>query len=205
MKRFAIVKISALGDVVQSFGVATYIRNLYPDCEIDWFADAPSIELAANHPAISNAQFFNFNHWKKQKDYKGFYSFLKKIRSKHYDYVFDLQGNLKSSILTFCLKASQKVGFGKKSVREWPNLLVTDLKFDFPKFMNKRLQYLNLVSLALENKSYETISNIEPKRSNKIAKKALIMVGSRWKAKQLSFDDWLYIVDLLINQYHLDI
>ena len=189
--KILIVKTSALGDVLQAFCVLSYLRKNHPNCKIHWVIEEKLKALVESHPWIDKAIAID----KKKKS-----SFLQ-VRKEKYDVVFDLQGNTKSAVLTFLAKAKEKIGFGKKTVKELPNLLVTKRKFNPPSSLNIRQQYIHLVSSffkfpqeALISSPFLKISDKEKTEIDKVLleistkeKKLLIAPWSNWENKQLSF------------------
>ncbi|KIX12925.1 lipopolysaccharide heptosyltransferase II [Dethiosulfatarculus sandiegensis] len=113
MKRILIVKLSALGDVVQSLPVAMAIKKHWPDSRLDWLVESPSVGLVQGHPAVDRVLISP--RYLVGKGKNGYIqvvsSFLRRLRRDRYDYVLDLQGLLKSAIFVSLARAEVKVGF----------------------------------------------------------------------------------------------
>lgn len=113
MKRILIVKLSALGDVVQSLPVAMAIKDHWPDAKLDWLVESPSVGLVQGHPAVNHVLISP--RYLVGKGKNGYIqvvsSFLRRLRRHRYDYVLDLQGLLKSAIFVSLVRAEAKVGF----------------------------------------------------------------------------------------------
>lgn len=137
--RFLIVKTSSLGDIVQSLIVLNDLKRRFPQAQIDWAVDASFAPIVAAHPMISRAIPLDLK--KRRNLWQG----LLALRKEKYDAIFDLQGNCKSGIVTFLARGGIKVGYGIKSVREWPNILATHVRFEVSKQQNIRLFYLDLI------------------------------------------------------------
>lgn len=131
-----IVKTSAIGDVIQTFFALEYLQKQFPDAKIDWVAEESIAPLLRAHPMIHRVITIRSKAWAKtlfsKQMWREFFAFFKGLRGTSYDVLFDLQGNGKSALVTLCAKAQEKVGFGRKSVREKCNLLATRRRFDFP-------------------------------------------------------------------------
>src|SRR5262245_34789018 len=134
--RVLIVKTSALGDIIQSFPVLGYLHKHFPSITIDWVVEKSCAELVQSHPLVHQAFCIETKRWLRS-------CFSKKIRSEirafrdqlqktHYDVVFDLQGNIKSGIVVSQVLSKAKVGFGCRSVSEWPNCLFTKTRYNPP-------------------------------------------------------------------------
>ncbi len=50
--KIAIVRLSALGDIIQSAVVLQFIKNFKKDIEIHWFVDEKFEGILKNHPLI---------------------------------------------------------------------------------------------------------------------------------------------------------
>lgn len=132
--KILIVKTSSLGDMIHSFGALDYLRNRFPKAQIDWVAEKPFAELVKAHPQIDQVVVFESKKWGKslfsQETRQQIKSFRKKLRESRYDLLFDLQGNLKSGLIVALARARKKIGFGWKTVAEWPNALFTNRKIN---------------------------------------------------------------------------
>lgn len=122
--RVLIVKLSALGDVVQSLPVAMAIHTQRPDAQVDWLVEKPSAPLLAGHPAL-NRILVSPRHEITQGDgniFTALTGFGRELRSVTYDAVLDLQGLMKSAMLVALCKAERKIGFkgGKEPLAAWP-------------------------------------------------------------------------------------
>lgn len=210
-----IVKTSAIGDIVQSFAVLEYLKEKFSDAQIDWVVSKNNSALVSSHPLVRNAICFDLKAGSIVKS-------IKNLRSRSYDVVFDLQGNSKSGLITLLSKGKNKVGYGPKSVCEWPNLLSTDFQYEIPKKINIRLKYLKLIqSYFLKKASFpikktvlrisdEEKEQIEKILKNKLLKSSdlsqktriLIAPCSKWKNKELPLSiliDFMTLINKELN------
>jgi len=117
--KIAIVKLSALGDIIHSMVALQFIKNHYPDSQIDWIVDEQFESILENNPHISQIHTVAFKKAKKEKSILLIFKELRKIRAlKHYDLVIDAQGLIKSAIVAKMMSSNKTVGFGRKSIRE---------------------------------------------------------------------------------------
>ncbi|MGD2168957.1 MAG: glycosyltransferase family 9 protein [Chlamydiota bacterium] len=201
MKKIVIVKTSSLGDVVQSFPVIPYLKNIFPNSSISWVVTSRLSSIINSHPLIDHTI---------ELSYQG----LKSLRKKKFDYLFDLQGNTKSALVTLLAKASVKVGYGKRSVREWPNLLVTDVKIDISKKQNISNFYVSLVreffkrssSYVTDSKVLLPISKKQKEEIHSLVKNGsplnvMVCPHSKWKNKKLSFQTLSEFLSRLSEKY----
>lgn len=118
-----LVKLSALGDVVQSLPVAMAIRRQNRDVQVDWLVEQPSVGLLTGHPALSRV-LLSPRHAITKGDgelIQEVKDFLKVLREIEYDAVLDLQGLMKSAILVALSRGRRKIGFkgGKEFLSAW--------------------------------------------------------------------------------------
>jgi len=116
--KVAIVKLSAMGDIIHAMVALQYIKKANPNTQIDWIVEERFAQVLENNPHIDNILTVNLKSIKKKKI--TLFSEIKKIKSyskKDYDLVIDAQGLIKSSI-TAKLLGKNIAGFSKNSIRE---------------------------------------------------------------------------------------
>ncbi len=186
MKKILIVKTSALGDIIHAFAVADYLKERFPLASIDWVAEKGGAPIVQANPAIHKTYVIDTKSWRKGRDLNGLRLFIKYLRQTHYDLLIDLQGNLKSGLVTGFSKANQKIGFGRKTVPEWPNTIFTRKRFDPPSGKNIREDYLHLVKSYLDEYSEDGIQKSEGKVEAVRGLPIMVCPGSNWANKTLS-------------------
>ena len=116
--KIAIVKLSALGDIVHAMVALQFIKAAYPQAEIDWIVEQRFAELLANNPEINQVLTVNLKGLKTQKS--GVWGEIEKIKAyahRSYDLVIDAQGLIKSAVVARLL-SKHCAGFDKHSIRE---------------------------------------------------------------------------------------
>ncbi len=160
--KILIVKLSALGDIVQSWGVLDYIKTKFPTAEIDWVVEQENSELIERHPLVSCSIPINTRSIRKnictRNGWKELQKALALLRAKRYDYVFDLQGNIKSSLCVLTANGDNKVGWVQKECAEWPASFAYSMKISMPEVVSSRDRYLGLIK-----KTFGDESDFEPK------------------------------------------
>lgn len=202
--KILVIKTSSLGDIIHAFPAVQTLRQRYPDAEIDWVVEKPFAELVAAHPAVNKALTVNTKKWRSgfwKKEYRQeIAQFVRELRARTYDIVFDFQGNSKSGIITACAKSPIKIGFGFATAAEWPNLLFTNQRYNPPQEQNIREDALFLVQSALDFQERDDsgvtlhiaasendrIQNVLSEYCPEGRKKVLVCPGSQWPNKQLS-------------------
>jgi heptosyltransferase I len=126
--RIAIVKLSALGDIIHAMVALQFIKQHSPDIEIDWIVEERFAGILQHNPDISKILTVNLKALKENK--LAIFQEIKKIRhyaKNHYDLVIDAQGLLKSAI-TARLLGKHVAGFDADSIREKAASWLYDVK-----------------------------------------------------------------------------
>lgn len=125
--KILIIKPSSLGDVVHSLPFLNSVRKCFPQAEIHWIIARELEGLLQGHPMVNKLWIINKDEWKKIKNVKGTISELntlfKKLKREKFDIVVDLQGLLRSGVLTAATSAPVRVGFSE--AREGSKLFYT--------------------------------------------------------------------------------
>jgi len=116
--KLAIVKLSALGDIVHAMVALQFIKAHDSSIEIDWIVEENFAEMLRFNPDIRHILTVNLKALKINK--RAIFSEIKKVRryaANEYDLVIDAQGLLKSA-MTAKFLGSKIAGFDKDSIRE---------------------------------------------------------------------------------------
>jgi len=194
--KYLIVKTSSLGDIIHAFTAAHFLKSREPNCIIDWVAEKSFVDLVKTNSLISRVYPVETKLWRKGKDLNGLKDFWKEVRKTEYDAVFDLQGNSKSALITLFAKSKNKIGFASQTVPEWPNLLVTNKKYNPPNGKNIREDYLFLLQSYFND--FQIYKNASPSSKTSEACRVLVAPGSAWKNKQITEES---LVDFLELHY----
>jgi heptosyltransferase I len=117
--RLAIVKLSALGDIVHAMVVLQFIKKYNQEILIDWFVEESYKELLEFNPDVNKVHLLNIKQAKKKKSMFILNKEFKKIRKlEPYDLVIDMQGLIKSGIISKLIPSKKTVGFDKFSAKE---------------------------------------------------------------------------------------
>ncbi len=121
-KNILLIKLSAMGDVVQTMPLLNKLRHRYPKARIDWLVTPPTDELLRYNPAISNVIEFSRDEWAAPWKLTPFLSsarLIAMLRAAQYDLVLDLQGQLRSAVFAFASGAPVRIGFDKPRADRW--------------------------------------------------------------------------------------
>jgi heptosyltransferase-1 len=149
--RIAIVKLSALGDIVHAMVVLQFIKKFSQEISIDWFVEEQYKGLLVTHPQINKVHLVNLQKAKKKKSILLFLKELDKLRHYDlYDLVIDMQGLIKSAIISKLLPSKQIIGFDKFSTREKFASNFYNKKLNCPYETNVIERNLALIAFALD-------------------------------------------------------
>jgi ADP-heptose:LPS heptosyltransferase len=98
VKRILVIKLAALGDVVQAFPPFAHIRAAHPDAEITLLTTPPYESLAAASPYFDRIETDG-----RPKRLSQTLAMLARLRRARYDRVYDLQTSTRSSAYFYAL------------------------------------------------------------------------------------------------------
>lgn len=114
-RRICLIKPSALGDVAQTLPLLSVLRRRFPGATIDWVINRELAELLAGHPDLHEVIAFD-----RHGSWRDGVGLLQTLRRRRFDLVFDLQGLLRTGVMTFATGAPFRVGL--QTAREGANL-----------------------------------------------------------------------------------
>jgi heptosyltransferase-1 len=133
--RVLIVKTSALGDIVHALPVIDYLRQVEPSVELEWVVEEQFLPLLEHNPHLARLHVVRTRAWRKaplsRNTRRELAHLCAALRERPYDLVFDIQGNLKSGLLTRLSGAGQRIGFTYDVLQEKLNALFTTRKIPF--------------------------------------------------------------------------
>src|SRR5438067_5853865 len=95
-RRIALLKPSALGDIVHSLPVLTALRRRYPEAHITWVVNRSYEPLLRGHPDLDATLAFDRGLVARAplRGLVALLQFLRELRRQRFDLVIDLQGLL---------------------------------------------------------------------------------------------------------------
>lgn len=205
-KKILVIKPSSLGDIVHSLPFLNSLRSGYPKAEIHWVVAKGFEGLLEGHPMIDRIIVINKDMWKHVsqagKTVKEAGQLLKKLREEKYDLVIDLQGLLRSGVITMATRAPVRIGFAeaREGSRLFYNRKITG---------GEEVHAVDRYMKVAESLSCDTDSIIFPfplmKNNLKetrdliasLKEYCIIVPGARWKTKIWRADNFGKIASLL--------
>ncbi len=147
--QIAIIRLSALGDIVNSLFILDFIKSAHPDATIDWITEEAFAPLLREHPLIDNVRTVALKRAKKTRSFAVLKETVAALRSlPPYDCVIDLQGLIKSAVIGK-LTGSPLHGFDRESLREGAAAWLYTSHSHIPYRENAMLRTAKIVSDAL--------------------------------------------------------
>jgi len=115
MTELLIIKPSSLGDIVHGLQVATSLKAQREKLRISWVVREIFAPIVRACEAVDHVYVFE-----RAGGAKGFLRLMKEIRKTKFDYVFDMQGLLRTGLMTSRTDAKRKVG--RTDAREWSGI-----------------------------------------------------------------------------------
>jgi ADP-heptose:LPS heptosyltransferase len=112
MTELLIIKPSSLGDIVQALRVATSLKAQVEGLRISWIVRDLFAPIVRASEAVDHVYVFD-----RGGGTAGFLKLMKEVRRTKFDYVFDLQGLLRTGLMASRARAKHKVG--RSDAREW--------------------------------------------------------------------------------------
>jgi heptosyltransferase-1 len=196
--KLLIIKPSSLGDVVHSLPFLNVVHESFPEAEIHWVISKGLEGLLENNPMVHKLWVINKHQWKEITKIRGtiteWMSLLLFLRDESYDIAVDLQGLLRSGILTAASKAPIRLGF--RDAREGSRLFYTDMvegeRESEVHAVDRYLKVASALGCDVQTVAFpmhvakESQKVMQLKRD--IGEYAVIAPGTRWKTKQWPAD-----------------
>ncbi|MDC1318117.1 lipopolysaccharide heptosyltransferase I [Candidatus Thioglobus sp.] len=211
--KIAIVKLSALGDVVHAMVVLQYIKKYNQAIEVDWIVEESFKELLEFNPDISKVHSVNLKKIKNKKSFFLLCIELRRLRNfGPYDIVIDMQGLIKSAIISRLIPSKLTLGFDKSSARERLASIFYNKAFKYGYDENVIERNFELVKFALDFPFtleeldyklpflYSGHKYSNPSLSN-IKKNIILIPGASFSSKRYPVESFAKFTNLLDANY----
>jgi lipopolysaccharide heptosyltransferase I len=191
-RRIALIKPSALGDIVHAMPVLTALRNRFPTSSITWIVNRAFQPLLQGHPLLNETLAFDRGASRKGIGHaaRAYASFFRELRRRRFDLAIDLQGLLRSGLMTAATGAARRVGL--RSAREGSRWFYTDQVIDIPDMHAVDRYWLIAEALGAGAGPKQTHLSIDHQAGQWAAREMadsprpwlMLAVGSRWLTKR---------------------
>ena len=209
LMKIAVVKLSAMGDIIHAMVALQYMKQADPSLEIDWIVEKVFAPVLEGNPHIDHILPVNLKAIKKDK--KAFFAqrkLLKEYAKNNYDLVIDAQGLIKSALTSMYL-GQRRAGFSKNSIREGIASYLYDQKVDIAYDANTIDRNAKVLSqplgfeitekmiLAKEPFLFYTKDDELDSYLSKEKKNIIFVIGSTWESRNYPKEKFLQIADAL--------
>lgn len=120
-RRILIIRLSAIGDVVMATPLINMLRRTYPDAYLAWLVEPAAAGLVKHNPELDEVIVWPRAEWRelwRARRYGAWWRavsiFIRDLRRRQFDLVFDLQGLLKSALWARLSGAAERIGLGSR-------------------------------------------------------------------------------------------
>jgi lipopolysaccharide heptosyltransferase I len=126
-RRIALIKPSALGDIIHSLPVLSALRRRFPAAHITWIVNRSYELLLRGHPDLDEVMPFDRSRSAAglRAALLGYTHFCRRLHQQQFDLVVDLQGLLRSAVMAAATRAPRRVGLS--TAREGATWFYTDM------------------------------------------------------------------------------
>tara|TARA_B100000686_G_scaffold348528_1_gene439795 strand:- start:516 stop:1568 length:1053 start_codon:yes stop_codon:yes gene_type:complete len=174
-KNILILKLGSLGDIVHALPVARTLRTNFPEARISWLVEDGAKDILYQNPDLDELIVVRLKYWRKNLNQSSFHeagTAVRELRSKKFDTVLDLQGLIKSGVLSALSGSPRRIGFHRKDCREWLNVFFTNDRASYlgnnNHIVEKNLALLK--QLGISNYNYEFPISVQEESEEYIEK-----------------------------------
>lgn len=204
--RVLIIKLTSMGDLMHAFPALTDAARIYPDIQFDWVVDESFSAVPKWHPNVDKVIKTAHRRWRKHPlknfmngEWKVFY---RQLNLSQYDFIIDLQSNLKSAFVSW-LRRGPVLGYDRKTCREWPAHWAYNSHYnvDLNQHAIQRQRELFSQALAYDCPATKADYGADLSASQKpdfaLPSKYLVFVhNASWLTKLWPVDRWRQLVEL---------
>ena len=221
--RILIIKLSSIGDVVMASPVAKALRGRFPDSHIAWVVDDKSKDVVVGNPYLDEVIV-----WKRDSaagsDLKKAISLpvslarlAPELRSRKFDVAIDLQGLLRSALVTWMSGATHRLGYD--NAREG-GVFFYNVRFPArERRIRGPQQYLNMLELldvfsddldmhmpiGEDDRAFARDLIAEATSDSLRGRTAVVALcpATTWRQKHWTGEGWAQLADALVSKHDM--
>ncbi len=197
MRRVLIVKPSSLGDIIHALPVLNALKSAVPGAEVHWVVARGFEGILEGHPMIERLWVISKEEWKRPaglfRTASELGRLIKGLRAARYDLVIDLQGLLRSGLITVLTGAPRRAGFS--DARELSHLCY-NLKVEGGRTCHAVERYLRVA--ALLGIGVEDVAFPLPPFGGGVGFGGpyyVVVPGARWPSKRWPVEYFVEVID----------
>jgi lipopolysaccharide heptosyltransferase I len=219
--KILLVRLSSLGDVIQTLPLPAVIRRAFPQARIGWAIDTELAPAIRGHPSVDYIHSCDRNRWghvlKNPLTWPRVAgearAFIEEIRAVGYDCALDVQGLLKSALIPFFVRIRPRIGFAHR--RELTQFFYTERYLTKDEYFDpNRMHIDHMLALArvigCDTQRYEIrLPPVEAEYRSQVDlllsgafehAKPLVAItpGTQWASKRWPLDHWLDLLRMVL-------
>lgn len=112
-RNICLLRLSAIGDCCHAVALVQHIQKHRPDTKITWVIG--KIEAQLISAILPNIELIIFD---KKQGRAAFQQLRQQMRGRKFDALLHLQANMRANLVSLCIPAKKKIGFGRQRARE---------------------------------------------------------------------------------------
>lgn len=207
--KILIMRLSALGDIVNLTVIFSKIRNKYPEAEIHFLVKAEFKAIVANNGY--NIQIRTFDSG---KGLKGWLSLCRELQKENFDFFLDMHNNIRSWILSQYMRKSKIAHYHKPQVKRY--LLFYSLINLFIGHYNLIAAYLKVLKvLGIKDRDGLTEIRLDEEvktrakeilSGNDVAENFVVILPiAAWKNKRYSVDRYKLLSQKIMTETDMSV
>lgn len=119
MPELLVIKPSSLGDIVHALQVVAALKAQQPAWRVSWIVRDIFAPLVRASTVVDQVYVFQ-----RHEGVRGFFQLMREVRQREFDVVMDMQGLLRTGLMTYRARAKRKIG--RSDAREGAGLLYSE-------------------------------------------------------------------------------
>lgn len=110
-----LLRLSAIGDCCHAISLVQKIQQHWPQTKITWVIGKIEAQLISAIPNLEDVELIVFDKKQGKKAYK---QLKLDLKNRTFDALLHLQANFRANLVSLCIPAKKRIGFGFKRARE---------------------------------------------------------------------------------------
>jgi lipopolysaccharide heptosyltransferase I len=131
-RKFLVIRLSAIGDVVRTLPAVKGLRERFPDAYIAWLVEEKSSDVLLDSPYLDRVMVFPRRELVGSTGSRAspaaragsLRRFIRELRAESFDTVLDFHGIFKSGVLARLSGAQERIGFAREYTKEFNWLFI---------------------------------------------------------------------------------
>lgn len=110
-----LLRLSAIGDCCHAIALVQHIQQHWPQTKITWVIGKIEAQLIMAIPNLANVELIIFD---KKNGKNAFCKLKNDLKGREFDVLLHIQANFRANLVSRCINAKKRIGFGFKRARE---------------------------------------------------------------------------------------